>query len=423
MPTTPSTSTAEQLDLADVVRQGHRLLALEQGWDEGAALERLPCAGMLRLRCDDCGTARALAFRCVGRCAERCEHGERAAHSLVRLIPRVPVRHWTLTLPPRVRARLAQSAQLPAEVSRAFVRELLRWLRSRIGVPAGVPVQGGAASLVHGMGSALNSNVHMHALVLDGAYTRARDGEPTFHPLLHEPTAAEIDALVHRVQERLRRLVPRGPPGDPGRDRLVRASVHHRVATGPEVGRSIRRIRVLEPAPPAVPADPGVGAQRDGTRVHAMPRIGADERDAVLRLGRYLVRPPIDRERFSLQPDGHVRYRLAVPWHDGTTHVEFAPRELAERLAAAMPGGVVHRVAYHGVLAPGAAAKWRQHPVQLWLTGADPGPRIQPRDARTRRRPAGRDDLRCPRCGGDLRVVAVEEAADLGRGVEVATAG
>jgi hypothetical protein len=427
-PTPPTTSSAEtsQLELAEVVRQGHRLLALEQGWNDGngGALERLPCAGTLQLRCDECGTARSLAFRCVGRCAERCEHGERAAHSLVRVIPRVPVRHWTLTLPSRMRARLAQSPQLPAEVARAFVRELLRWLRPRIGVPAGVPVQSGAASLVHGMGAALNSNVHMHALVLDGAYARERDGEVTFHPLLHEPTAMEVDALVHRVQERLRRLVPRGPPRDPARDRLVRASIEHRVATGPEAGRSVRRIRVIEPAAPAVREAQGVGAQRDGTRVHAMPRIGPEERDAVLRLGRYLVRPPIDRARFSVQPDGHVRYRLAVPWNDGTTHVEFAPRELAERLAAAMPGGVVHRVAYHGALAPGAAAKWRQHPVQLWLAGAEREvPAGSRKVGRNGRRKAGRRDMQCPRCGGDLRVVAVEEGADLGRGVEVATAG
>lgn len=424
-PTPPTTCSpdAQQLDLAEVVRRGRRLLALDERWDDPGGLERLPCAGMLRLRCDDCGNARALAFRCVGRCAERCEHGERAAHSLVRVIPRVPVRHWTLTLPSRLRARLAQSPDLPVAVARAFVRELLQWVRPRIGVPAGVSVQGGAASLVHGMGAALNSNVHMHALVLDGAYARGRDGDATFHPLLHEPTAAEIDALVHRVQERLRRLVPRGPPKDPDRDRLVRASIEHRVATGPEAGRSVRRIRVIDPAPPTERAALGVGAQRDGTRVHAMPRIGAEERDAVLRLGRYLVRPPIARDRFTVQPDGQVRYRLAVPWSDGTTHVEFAPRELAERLVAAMPGGVVHRVAYHGVLAPGAAAKWRHHPVQLWLAGADPGPGIRPRETTRRRRPAGRDELRCPRCGGELRVVAVEEAADLGRGVEVATAG
>jgi len=427
-------SEGGQLELAEVVRRGRRLLSLEQPPCDptGAeALERLPCAGMLRLRCDDCGTARTLGFQCVGRCAVRCEHGERAAHSLARVIPRVPVRHWTLTLPPSMRARLAQSSHLPALVARAFVRELLRWLRPRIGVPAGVPVQGGAASLVHGLGAALNSNVHLHALVLDGAYVLARGGDPTFHPLLREPTSAEVDAIVHRVQERVRRLVPRGPPSDPARDRLVRASIEHRVATGPQAGRAVRRIRVLDDVDLVARDARGVGAQRDGTRVHAMPRIDAEARDAVVRLSRYLVRPPIDRSRFSVQPDGHVRYRLAVPWSDGTTHVEFAPRELAERLAAATPGGVVHRVSYHGALAPGAAAKWRQHPVQLWLAGglagglagADPGPRPSRAASRRSRATVRPDDTRCSRCGGPLRVVAVEEAADLALAASVATAG
>lgn len=412
------TSNGEQLELGEVVRRGRQLLAIEPAWKGrlGAdALERLPCAGTLRLRCDDCGAARTLEFRCVGRCAQQCEHGERAAASLARVIPRVPVRHWTLTLPPRIRAQLAQSPELTARVGRAFVREVQRWLRPRLGVPAGVSVYGGAASLVHGVGAALNSNVHVHSLVLDGAYVRTRDGEATFHPLLAEPTAAEVHALVRRVEERVRRLVPRRRPDDPTRDRLVRASIEHRIATGPAAGRSVRRIRVLDDAAPSPRPAAGVGAQRDGTRVHAMPRIGAEARDAVLRLSRYLVRPPIDRGRFSVQPDGHVRYRLAVPWSDGTTHVEFAPRELAERLLAATPGGVVHRVAYHGVLAPGAAAKWRQHPIQLWLAGADPGPRAAPvrRPDRRARAAARRNGSNCPRCGGPLRVIAVEEATDL----------
>src|SRR5205085_3677991 len=100
-----------------------------------------------------------------------------------------------------------------------------------------------------------------------GAYVRTRDGEPTFHPLLYEPTAAEVDALVHRVQDRLRRMVPRGPPRDPERDRLVRASIEHRVATGPEAGRCVRRIRVVDSPAASVREAQGVGAQRDGTRV------------------------------------------------------------------------------------------------------------------------------------------------------------
>jgi len=413
------TSEAKQLDLGEVVRTGRRLLTLEGAWPRTAdrdTLDRLPCAGNLRLRCEDCGAPRSIAFRCEGRCEQRCEHGERAAASLMRVIPRVPVRHWTLTLPPRVRERLAVAPDLSVLVGRAFVRELFKWLRPRVGVPEGVPIHCGAASLVHGLGAALNSNVHLHALALDGAYAMTRAGDPTFHPLLHEPTPHEVHALVHRVEQQVRRLVPRGSADDGDQHRIVRASIEHRIATGPQAGRSVRRIRVEVPGAASIArVAEGVGAQRDGTRVHAMPRIEAEAREAVLRLSRYLVRPPVDRARFSVQPDGQVRYRLAVPWTDGTTHVEFAPRELAERLAAATSGGAVHRVAYHGVLAPGAAAKWKRNPVQLWLTGAEGDPRPPPRTARSRRAAMRRADAAsCPRCGGPMRVIAVEEAADLG---------
>ncbi len=39
-------------------------------------------------------------------------------------------------------------------------------------------------------------------------------------------------------------------------------------------------------------------------------------------------------ERLSLLADGHVLYRLKHPWRDGSTHVQFEPLELVEKVAS-----------------------------------------------------------------------------------------
>ncbi len=60
------------------------------------------------------------------------------------------------------------------------MRAVLGWLRQRArrrGVAGG---RGGAVAIVQRFGSALNLNVHVHALVLDGVYTVDRRGRLRF---------------------------------------------------------------------------------------------------------------------------------------------------------------------------------------------------------------------------------------------------
>jgi hypothetical protein len=51
-------------------------------------------------------------------------------------------------------------------------------------------------------------------------------------------------------------------------------------------------------------------------------------------------------------PTGRYLLRLKTRWRDGTTHLQFEPIELMERLAAQIPKPRVNLVLYAGVLAP-----------------------------------------------------------------------
>jgi len=71
----------------------------------------VPAYGFLRVRCEDCGESRIVAFPCKARgfcpsCTGR-RRADSAAHLTDEALPRVPVRQWVLSLPFEVRYRLA----------------------------------------------------------------------------------------------------------------------------------------------------------------------------------------------------------------------------------------------------------------------------------------------------------------------------
>jgi hypothetical protein len=76
----------------------------------------MPEHGFALLRCDGCGTARAVAFSCKHRgfcpsCTGR-RMNQGAAHLVDNVFPRAPVRQWVLSLPMPLRFRLAWDGEL-----------------------------------------------------------------------------------------------------------------------------------------------------------------------------------------------------------------------------------------------------------------------------------------------------------------------
>ena len=75
-------------------------------------------------------------------------------------------------------------------------------------------------------------------------------------------------------------------------------------------------------------------ADIDGFSLHCAVRCGADDRQALEQLCRYITRPALANERVQTNAAGQVVLKLKTAWRDGTTHLVISPMESRERLAA-----------------------------------------------------------------------------------------
>lgn len=379
----------------------------------------IPAHGFTWLRCPDCEHDVILPFSCKGRgfcpsCGGR-RMSQTAANLVDRVLPDVPVRQWVLSLPMPLRLQLAWRPALCRSVRRVFlraVRGLLVRKAKRLGLR---DPDFGAVCFTQRFGSALNVNVHFHALVLDGVYALDGDGVPRFHelPRLTDDEVARLVATIRRrVERHLRRvgLFDDDPLAheDDGLFAVQAASAGHRAAMGQRAGRRTRRRQLL---PEREPRLPRLCAQDAWYSLHAGVRIPAGNRAGLERLCRYVARPPLSHDRLTRRADGDLEVRLKTPWRDGTTHLVLSELELIERLAALIPPPRAHLVTYHGVLAP--AAPWRAAVVPASEEAGAPCPhRAAPHErwipwAELLKRTFAIDALACSRCGGRLTVRAV----------------
>ena len=178
--------------------------------------------GFLRVHCDACGLDRLVPFSCKNRgfcnsCGGR-RIADTAAHLVDRVFPRVPVRQWVLSLPYALRYRLAYDARMVSDVLRVFTKTVFASLIRRASeFGARRNAQCGAVAFIQRFGSALNLNLHLHVLVIDGVYAADDDGNPQFQPLL-APEDQEIARLTASLAESIPKLLQRrglGPESDP----------------------------------------------------------------------------------------------------------------------------------------------------------------------------------------------------------------
>ena len=235
---------------------------------------------------------------------------DRAAHLVDHVFPQVPVRQWVLTLPPRIRYVLAWDHALCRAVVAVYLRAVLGWLRRRAhsrGVARG---RGGAVAIVQRFGAALNLNVHIHALVMDGVYAADGAGDVRFYPCEYGDDAG-VGPLLATIQRRIealliRRGVPDGSDGFDAPDRwaeeapalagLAAASVRGVAALGARAGAPVRRWgdAIDAPDPPALGR---WHARQYGFDLHAGMAVPAAARDRLERLCRYALRPPVGQDR------------------------------------------------------------------------------------------------------------------------------
>lgn len=326
-----------------------------------------------------------------------------AAHLVDHVIPNVPTRQWVLSLPRRLRFLLAYKPALITQVLSIFVRAVFAYQRlhaRRLGIVDGKP---GAITFVQRFGSALNLNVHFHALIPDGVFTPGEDGQSQFHAL-ERPSDDEVEAILLKVVRRAIALLEplHGDEADSSTpDMLIDACAN--------------AIDVL-PAPVADDDVPAPKRHRsafaDGFSLDASVSVGAGHREALERLCRYGGRPPLALSRLGLDSGRRVTYSLRRRAPGPPPVLSLAPTDFLGRLAALVPPPRMHITRFHGVFAPNAKLRSKVVPSDQISLAGHAVPRPPPaRHYRTDwasllRRVFAVDVLTCTRCGGRMRVLS-----------------
>jgi hypothetical protein len=206
-----------------------------------------------------------------------------------------------------------RTAALTRAVLRVFLRTVFGWQRRRATQRGLVEARSGSVTAIQRFGGSANLNVHFHALLFDGVYTRP---SPTTRPRFYRlppPTDADIAQLLRRLRRRVGRLLirrRRGSDEDAGRDPFaaqeplfasaVAASLQSRVGLGARAGQPVRRLRSAA----AAPATGRRSARLEGFSLHADVAVPARRRDQLEKLCRYVVRPPLALERLTESAGG-----------------------------------------------------------------------------------------------------------------------
>jgi hypothetical protein len=268
--------------------------------------------------------------------------------------------------------------------------------------------------------------------VLDGVYRRSGEGEPVFVES-PAPTDEALQAVLHKIITRTMKLLTRrgalveeqgqtymaDNDGDSDEARVLRplqaAACTYRIAFGPRAGQKVLTVQGTMPREADFKQD--LCADIDGFSLHAAVRCGADERQALEQLCRYITRPALANERVQCNAAGQVVLKLKTPWRDGTTHLVMSPLEFMQRLAALVPRPRLHLIRFHGVLAPNAklralvvpqepeAPAQAAPPAECEANCAHHRP-VRLSWARLLKRVFDVDLEHCPNCGGELKIIA-----------------
>lgn len=381
--------------------------------------------GFLRVKCDACNHEHLLAFSCKRRgfcpsCGAR-RMVESAAHLVDHVLPEQPIRQWVLTFPYPLRFLFAAQPQVLSQVLGVVYRAISTYLTKMTGFTVASGARSGAVTLIQRFGSALNLNIHFHMLFLDGVYSFDR-ARPKFHRA-PRPPRAELVRLLHTISTRVARLLER--QGLLVRDaeseyldfepeafeQLIGASIHYRIAIGPNAGKQALTLRTI-PAQPE-PFASTLLAKQPGFSLHAATVCEANQRDKLEKLCRYITRPAIANERLSTNERGQIVYKFKQPFRDGTTHVVLDPLDFIARLATLVPRPRLNLTPFHGVFAPNS--KQREHIVPRHEPKAQaPDKPLAPMTWMQRLKRVFAIDIEtCPKCGGKLRVIACIEDPDV----------
>jgi hypothetical protein len=104
------------------------------------------------------------------------------------------VQQWVLSFPFPLRFQFANDPQALSAVLAVVQRAISTFVIRHSGLAVASGGRTGAVTLIQRFGSALNLNIHLHILFLDGAYT-FRGSRAIFHRA-RRPTGDELSRLL-----------------------------------------------------------------------------------------------------------------------------------------------------------------------------------------------------------------------------------
>jgi len=334
--------------------------------------------GFARLRCASCRSEHLVAFSCQTRNFCPSCQAKRAALfaeflSQVVLLP-VPHRHVVFTVPKALRALFERERRLLGILARSAFDATRGWMRQALGIDRALP---GMVSSIQTFGSFGNWHPHIHALVSTGLVERGGG----FHPLGH------FDAKA--VEARFRRLVL----GRLKHAERLSASFHETLLSWTHSGFS----------------------------VHAGEPVSSEQPEALERLARYVTRAPVGLAKVFPQPDGRVKLLTPPDPKTGRAGRLFDAIDPVHAITTQIPDPRQHMVRYQGAYANRVRKLYRAEVGEKDGAGENKeGAQATHEDdelacvqqrrrswARLLRRIYEVDPMVCPRCGDELKIVAV----------------
>ncbi len=301
--------------------------------------------GFTRLACRSCGQQRLIPTSCKARsvcpsCVAR-RMADTALHLTEHVMPDVPYRQWTLSLPYALRLQVVSEPKVLSDVVSIFLRCIFAWQRHRARRAGVREPLCGSVTLLQLWGSYLQLTPHAHAWLPDGVFAPQDDGTLTF-VALPPPVDGDIDTLVRRVGRRICKRLSEDDATEPD-DAIAAVMLEHRAEA------------VTLPIPAAVrselaPSKP-LNAAADGFSLNANLVAPQHDEKTLQHLVRYGLRPPLAQKRLSWTAEGKVRLKLRKPSATGRTSIVFEPVEFLRRLAAAIPRPRQNLIRFHGCFA------------------------------------------------------------------------
>jgi hypothetical protein len=324
-----------------------------------------PDCGFVRYRCLDCEAFHTLCFTCKSRFCPRCGRAraaEAAATAQARLL-NVRHRHLTFSVPGELRPLLFQNRRLLAVVARAAAQATLTAVGTRCRTHPPLP---GIMATVHTYGRDLSFHVHVHVLCTEGGLRS--DG--VWQPIKLFPAQQYRRLWQHCLLTLLRRKLK----ANRGAKRLI-GSLYRKYPTG--------------------------------FIVHVMSQY-PNGRKAAAYCCRYTGRPPLS-ERRLLAYDGEQVTLAYRDYRDGQEKRLMLPAgKFLLRLVQHVWPRYMRSVHYYGLYQP---ARRKRHAAAV-AQASRYGEQALPVPAPSRRerllQALGEAPLRCPACGGCLKVDQVQ---------------